>query len=321
MPLTILDDGTKHAWSYSLYVQDEWKLLPALTVNYGLRYDAFQAFDSESQLSPRVNVVWTPTDTTTVHAGFSRYFSPPPIELVATTDIALFSGTTAQAGNSLDDTPKAERADYYDVGVSQKFSEELTLGLDSFYKASHNMIDEGQFGAPIILTPFNYLTGRQYGIELTGTYENGAFSSYLNAAYERADGKDIVSSQFQFDPGDLTYIADHFIPLDHQQIVTLSAGTTYTWLDTRFSADMLYGSGLRKDGATPNGDSVPGYVQVNIGASHSFDIAGLKSITARIDVINLFDEKYEIRDGSGVGVGAPQWGARRGVFFGLSKAL
>lgn len=84
---------------------------------------------------------------------------------------------------------------------------------------------------------------------------------------------------------------------------------------------MLYGSGLRKDDATPNGDSVPGYVQVNIGASHSFDVAGLKSITARLDVINPFDEKYEIRDGSGVGVGAPQWGARRGFFFGLSKAL
>ena len=44
-------------------------------------------------------------------------------------------------------------------------------------------------------------------------------------------------------------------------------------------------------------------------------------MTARFDVINLFDQKYEIRDGSGVGVGAPQFGPRRGFFVGLSKAL
>jgi outer membrane receptor protein involved in Fe transport len=93
------------------------------------------------------------------------------------------------------------------------------------------------------------------------------------------------------------------------------------WQGTRFSSDLLYGSGLRKDGATPNGDHVPGYVQVNLGASHAFDLWDAKGLTARFDVINLFDEKYEIRDGSGIGVGAPQWGARRGFFVGLSKAL
>ena len=320
VPLTILDDGTKHAWSYGLYVQDEWKLFPTLTVNYGVRFDQFQAFDAENQISPRLNMVWTPNDTTTVHAGFARYFSPPPIELVGTTDIALFDGTTAQASHQ-DDTPKAERADYYDIGVSQKLGDQVTLGLDSFYKASHNMIDEGQFGAPIILTPFNYLTGRQYGLELTGTYSQGDFSSYANAAYERADGRDIVSSQFQFDPGDLAYIADHFIPLDHQQIVTVSAGASYLWLGTRFSTDLIYGSGLRKDGATPNGEHVPGYVQVNLGISRTFNLWDSKGLTARFDVINLFDEKYEIRDGTGVGVGAPQFGPRRGFFVGLSKAL
>jgi outer membrane receptor protein involved in Fe transport len=321
VPLTILDNGRKHAWSYGLYIQDEWKVFPELTVNYGVRFDQFQAFDAENQISPRVNVVWTPTDTTTVHAGYSRYFSPPPIELIGTTDVALFNGTTAAAANPTDDTPKAERADYYDVGVSQKLSTELTVGLDSFYKSSHNLIDEGQFGAPIILTPFNYLTGRQYGLEFTGSYDRDNFASYINAAYERADGRDIVSSQFQFDPGDLGYIADHFIPLDHQQIVTVSAGASYLWQGTRFSTDLLYGSGLRKDGATPNGLAVPGYVQVNLGLSRAFELAGAKGLTARFDVINLFDEKYEIRDGSGIGVGAPQWGARRGFFVGLSKAL
>jgi hypothetical protein len=36
-------------------------------------------------------------------------------------------------------------------------------------------------------------------------------------------------------------------------------------------------------------------------------------------VVNLFDTICEIRDGSGIGVFAPQFGRRRGVHAGLSQ--
>jgi outer membrane receptor protein involved in Fe transport len=38
-------------------------------------------------------------------------------------------------------------------------------------------------------------------------------------------------------------------------------------------------------------------------------------------VINLFDKEYEIRSGNGIGVFAPQYGPRRGLFLGLSKGF
>ncbi len=43
----------------------------------------------------------------------------------------------------------------------------------------------------------------------------------------------------------------------------------------------------------------------------------------RFDVINGFDQKYQIRNGTGVGVGvgAPQYGPRRGYFLGVSQAF
>jgi outer membrane receptor protein involved in Fe transport len=43
------------------------------------------------------------------------------------------------------------------------------------------------------------------------------------------------------------------------------------------------------------------------------------TLTARFDVINAFDKDYEIRNGTGVG--APQFGPRRGFFVGVSKSL
>jgi len=42
-------------------------------------------------------------------------------------------------------------------------------------------------------------------------------------------------------------------------------------------------------------------------------------LEARLDVINLLDLKYQIRNGTGVGVGASQFGPRRAVFAGLTQ--
>ena len=39
---------------------------------------------------------------------------------------------------------------------------------------------------------------------------------------------------------------------------------------------------------------------------------------ARVDVVNLTDNIYELRDGSGVGVNAAQYGERLGIFGSLS---
>jgi outer membrane receptor protein involved in Fe transport len=54
---------------------------------------------------------------------------------------------------------------------------------------------------------------------------------------------------------------------------------------------------------------------------HDFDRQGLSGLTARVDFINLLDKVYEIRNGTGVGVGAPQYGPRRGLFFGVTQSF
>src|SRR6266853_2070219 len=327
VPVSVVDDTSNTQWIESAYLQDEWHVNPVLVVNYGVRFDHFAAFSSGSQLSPRVNFVWQAAEDTTVHAGYSRFFSPPPFELVGSTTVAKFLNTSAAPALTQDDPVKAERSNYYDVGVQQTLSRALTVGVDSYYKQAIHLIDEGQFGSPIILTPFNYRHGQVYGVEFTGNYTAGHLQTYGNVAFQRAIGKQFESSQFNFAPEDLSYVASHYIHLDHEQAMTISGGAAYAWHGTRVSGDLLVGSGLRASLDLPNGTSIPNgahlpyYRQVNLGAGHAFDGEGISGLSMRLDVINAFDQKYQIRNGTGVGVGAPQYGSRRGYFVGVSQAF
>jgi outer membrane receptor protein involved in Fe transport len=328
VPLTIVDNGTQSQEIESAYVQDEWRILRPVTINYGVRFDHYNAYSSGSQVSPRLNAVWRPTADTTVHAGYSRYFTPPPFELIASGTFTQFAGTTAlpPGSNTQDTPPIAARQDYYDIGVEQKLlGRTLTLGIDAYGETAQHLIDEGQFGAPIVLTPFNYRWGRIGGVEFTGDYSVHHFSAYGNLAFQGAKGKGVESSQFNFAQDDIAYIANNYIHLDHEERVSASGGLAYDWGKTRASADAIFGTGLRQDlalpdgSSIPNGDHTPSYTVVNLGVTHDLyigDPAG--PLQLRFDVVNVLDKVYLIRSGSGIGVFAPQFGARRGFFGGFT---
>jgi outer membrane receptor protein involved in Fe transport len=152
----------------------------------------------------------------------------------------------------------------------------------------------------------------------------GGFSAYGNLAAAQQWGKRIETAQSLFTADDLAYIFNHYIHTDHYQLITASAGAAYLvpWSgtqSTRFSLDFLAGSGLRRTVVHPNDSSVRPYQQANIGIQHGFTLPAFGKMTARFDIINLWDEKYEIRSGTGLGVFAPQFGPRRAFYGGLQK--
>ena len=320
MPLNILDDSHLVAKTWSAYVQDEWSIGENWTLNYGLRGDRYQLVRSESQLSPRLGLVWQATDSTTVHAGYSRYFTPPATEMIASSNIAKFDGTTNAVSDMGNNTPLAERSDYFDAGISQNIGSAWTVGVDAYYRKVQRLQDEGQFGSALVYSTFNYEAGRVKGLEFTASYAQGPLSAYFNASLGKAIGKRIITSQYNFAADDLAYVDDHWIFLDHDQKLTSSGGIGYALDDsTRVGADYLFGSGLRKDGAVPNGASLPAYFQLNLNVSHDFAFDRFGKLHTQLALINALDRTYELRDGSGIGVGAPQFGPRRGVFLSVQK--
>ena len=328
-PIRIFDQNSKTGYLYGLYLQDEWAINDQLTVNFGGRFDIVNAYTNENQISPRINLVWKPDLDTTFHIGYAKTFTPPPQELVASQSIDKFIGTTKQPEVLENDPVRAEREHYFDAGILRTILPGLDVGLDSYYKMKRNLIDEGQFGESLVQSPFNYRFGRAYGIEATSSYHNGPLGLYANVAYGEEKGKDIVSSQFFFAADELAYIHNHAIYTDHDQTWTISGGGSYALADgigqLRTSVDLIFGSGLRAspdNAVEPNGEKLPSYTQVNLGIAQDIETTGaFAGTTVRFDIVNLFDESYEIRDGTGVGVGAPQFGPRRAFYTGISKSF
>jgi outer membrane receptor protein involved in Fe transport len=267
-----------------------------------------------------VNAVFKLSDATSFHAGYARYFTPPPLELLQTSDIVPFVGTTNESPTTTSSPVRSERSHYFDLGVSHQLNERFSINLDSYYKSARQQLDEGQFGQALIYSPFNYDRGRVAGAEISANYTNGAFNAYANFAISRAMGRGITSGEFQFDPDELAYIATHDVHLDHDQTYTASAGVSYTWhRHTLVYADVIYGSGLRRGFA--NTEKLSPYSPVNLGIERTFSLRDHRKLRLRLDVVNVFDESYELRDGSGIGVGAPQFGERRGVYGGMTISL
>jgi outer membrane receptor protein involved in Fe transport len=319
LPISIVDNTALQTWTYSVYAQDEWKPAEKLTINYGVRFDLYDGLTRADQASPRVGAVYNLFKGTALHAAYARYFTPPSTELVSVGGIAKLANTTGAPASLGNGNPTVERDHYFDAGVTQQVIPGLNLGIDSYYKMARDLIDEGQFGPALIFETFNYAKGRVYGVEQTGSYTDENLYLYENFDYSVAQGTRIESGQFNFTPAELGYIGSHYVFLDHDQTFSASAGAVYNWQGLSFSIDGIYGSGLRKGFA--NTGNLPYYIQIDAGISKRFVLPEAGAMEVRAAVVNLNDRTYQIRNGSGIGVFAAQYGPRRAFYGGIKWDL
>ena len=310
----------------SVFAQDEWRLASTVTLNIGGRID--HVVDDTGDLtrfSPRASAVWRPDPATTVHLGYARYVQPAPIE-DGSDDAAALALTSAALPGPHSTALRPETDDYYDLGAQRKLGN-LTLGIDAYWRQASNLLDEVQLAGSYRSVTFNYGSGRIRGIELTATYAARRLSAWANLGIGDARGRQIVSNQAFFAPAVLAYAATQAVATTGAQTVTGSGGVAWRWDGFRLAGDMLIGSGLPRTaprttpGGVPAGGRLPTYAVANLSAvwrvatfhQHPFDL--------RIDVINLFDARYRLRDGTGLVPSPVAFGARRGLFVGIEQGF
>ena len=249
-----------------------------------------------------------------MHAGYARTFTPAQPELIASPVLERFVGTTNAPFSLENGLPRPERAHRFDLGVSQRITPAWTVGVDAYYKDVRDLLDFGQFGGALIFTPINYRQGQVYGVEFSTTWRADPVLLYGNLALSRSVGRDIRSAQFNFEPEELEYIREQVRPhgprpAHHRQRRRGVAGLGGRAPVRLHALRQRPAEGLRQHG------EAGALRDLQFGVQQDLSLAGWRaSGRVRFDVLNVFDREYQLRDGTGIGVGAPQFGARRGFF-------
>ncbi|MDB5691343.1 MAG: hypothetical protein JWO81_406 [Alphaproteobacteria bacterium] len=303
---------------FSTFLQDEWKPLAPLTVNAGLRFDRVGGEGGGTALSPRLNLVWSMKKGAAFHAGYARYFVPARQE----GDVPDLVGTTGALPGVSSAPLRAQTDDYLDAGV-QVAKGGLSLGLDAYWRRSKNFLDERRAGPPLASRSFNYALARSRGVELSLTYVGGPFSAWSSLAVAATRAKGIVSHQAYFTDAERAFAAGHWIRPEGDQRITASGGASWRIERLRLSASALYGSGFPQSAPLfgPGAGRLPAYVQVDLAAVYRIEGLRDRPLDIRFDVINAFDRRYQLRDGTGIGGHLPEWGPPRGFFLGVEQTF
>ncbi len=257
--------GDHESYTLAGYVQDELKLLKALSLTLGSRFDYHHVDTGEedNQFNPKAGLSLRPNFSTAIRASIGRGFRAPTMAEMFT--------ETFTAGFRVIRNPylKPESAWSYEVGINQIISDKLIVDLALFHNDYKNFIEpEPDIYQTVQFT--NVATARIRGFEITAQGSLWQRLLLFNAGYTYMDPEDLNTNEI------LAYRPRHLV----------TSGLTLSYSIFELGFDYRYISRLEKVKIYPNDKRVAQNVWDARIAAHLF------GFNLAFNINNLFQYNY-----------------------------
>lgn len=173
------------------------------------------------------------------------------------------------------------------MGAQQRLGP-LTLGVDGYSRAVHDLIAEHVTPGSTAATAFGFARGRFRGVEFSAAYAHGPVNAWANVSFSKSQGRTIIDDSGLFSAATLAGAKGRWINLASDRPVSASAGVGWRVRKLMISGDLLAGSGGVRtlSPSDPNGARASAFATFGVAAVYHLDIAG-RPIDLRADLTNL----------------------------------
>lgn len=260
-PFIELLDDRRHTNIWSGFGQVDYRILPALTLNAGVRYDRYDTFGGTA--NPRAALIYTPFKKTTLKALYGEAFRSPNAYEFYYTD----GNQTGKANPDLE----PEKIRSYELVWEQSIGEHLRSVVSGYYYKIHHLIAQQLDPGDGLLQYRNLgeIEAKGMGLELEGRWPSGLegrISYSLEYADQLGSGTTLPNSPRSLVKFNLV------VPIIREKV--------FTGLDVRYTSRR----------ATLSGREVDDFIVTNVTL---FAQNLLKGLECSASVYNLFDQRYE----------------------------
>ncbi len=265
----------------SLFVEDQYKALPWLTLIGGARLTHFAGSLSENAADPRLGgSVRIPRLNWVLRGFWGEYYQAPPLSTVSgpLLDFAVTQG--------LGFVPlRGERDQEHQFGLAIPLRG-WSVDVNNYHQRAHNYFDHNAIGNSNVFFPLTVDHARLYGWEVTvrspRLFHRGEV--YLAYAYAHAEGAGAVSGGLtDFGPP-----ASGYFLLDHDQRHTLHTGFNFSLPhQVTASSNVYYGSGFT-DGSLDYPGHLPCHTTFDFAVGKSF----AERFTVSLTALNVANRRF-----------------------------